>query len=73
MKHPEDIYNYQANITITTTPHGDKVITMNDAIFTKMLNDIFDAQMYQYDKKLDATAEDTKKLWQALADKEEAK
>lgn len=73
MKHPEDIYNYQANITVTTTPNGDKVITMNDAIFTKLLNDIFDAQMYQYHKKLDATAEDTKNLWLALADKEEAK
>lgn len=73
MKHPEDIYNYQANITVTTTAHGDKVITMNDAIFTKILNDIFDAQMYQQSKELDATAEDTKRLWQALADKEEAK
>lgn len=68
-----NIYDYQANITVTTTPNGDKVITMNDAIFTKILNDIFDAQMYQESKKLDASARDTQDLWRALADKEEAK
>lgn len=73
MKHPEDIYNYQANITVTTTPHGDKVITMNDAIFTKLLNDIFDASRHQQEEHLDASAEDTIALWRALAAKEEAK
>lgn len=62
-----DIYNYQANITVTTTPNGDKVITMNDAIFTKILNGIFDAQMYQESKNLNATARDTQDLWKALA------
>lgn len=67
------MYDYDKNINIITTPNGDKVITMNDAIFTKLLNDIFDAKLYQQFKKLDATAEDTKKLWQALADKEEVK
>ena len=66
-----DIYNYQANITVTTTPSGDKVITMNDAIFTKLCNDIFDAKLYQQRKKLDATAADTKKFWEALVDKGE--
>lgn len=65
-----DIYNYQANITVTTTPNGDKVITMNNAIFTKLLNDLFDAQMYQENKNLNATARDTQDLWRALADKE---
>lgn len=68
-----NIYDYQANITVTTTPNGDKVITMNDAIFTKLLNDLFDAQMYQENKNLNATARDTQELWRALADKEEAK
>ena len=68
-----DIYNYQANITVTTTPNGDKVITMNGAIFTKLLNDLFDAQMYQENKNLNATARDTQELWRALDDKEEAK
>lgn len=68
-----NIYDYKANITVTTTPNGDKVITMNNAIYTKLCNDIFDAQMYQQDKKLDATSRDTQDLWRALADKEEAK
>lgn len=68
-----NIYDYQANITVTTTPNGDKVITMNNAIFTKLLNDLFDAQMYQENKNLNATARDTQELWRALADKEEAK
>lgn len=68
-----NIYDYQANITVTTTPHGDKVITMNGPIFNKLLNDIFDAHMHQQSEGLDATAENTIKLWQALANKEEGK
>lgn len=68
-----DIYNYKSNITVTTTPNGDKVITMNSAIFDKMLNDIFDAHIHQHEKNLDATSRDTQELWQALIDKEEAK
>lgn len=68
-----NIYDYKANITVTTTIHGDKVITMNSAIFDKMLNDIFDAHIHQHDKHLDTTARDTQELWQALIDKEEGK
>lgn len=67
------MYDYNKNINIITTPNGDKVITMNDAIFTKLLNDIFDASRHQQEEKLDASAEDTIALWRALADKEEAK
>jgi hypothetical protein len=66
-----DIYNYQANITVTTTPNGDKVITMNDAIYTKLCNDIFDAQMYQLDKSLAATARDTQNLLKAIVGKDD--
>lgn len=66
-----NIYDYQANITVTTTPNGDKVITMNNAIFTKLLNDLFDAQMYQDSKNLNATARDTQDLWRALAGEDE--
>jgi hypothetical protein len=68
-----DIYNYQANITVTTTPNGDKVITMNSAIFDMILNDLFDAQEHQNEQGHDATARDTLKLWRALANKEKAK
>lgn len=66
-----NIYDYKANITVTTTPNGDKVITMNDAIYTKLCNDIFDAQMYQQDKKLDATSRGTQDLWRALVGEDE--
>ena len=65
-----DIYNYKKNITITTTPNGDKVITMNEAILTSLINIVGDAADYRKLKGLDATAEDTHELWRALMDKE---
>ena len=37
IKMETSIYDYEANINITTTPNGDKVLTMNDAIFTKII------------------------------------
>lgn len=60
------IYDYEANINITTTPNGDKVLTMNDAIFTKIINDIYEASKSQEKKGLTATSRDTLKLWAAL-------
>jgi hypothetical protein len=66
-----NIYDYQANIKVTTTLNGDKVITMNNAIFDELLNDIFDAKMYQESKNLSATARDTVALWRALAGEDE--
>jgi hypothetical protein len=64
-----DIYNYRKNITITTTPNGDKVITMNDAILTALINHIDDASEFQRSKGYGATADDTKELWRALNEK----
>jgi len=64
-----DIYNYRKNITITTTPNGDKVITMNDAILTFLINCISDASAYQRSKGHNATADDTKEMWKALMKK----
>ena len=64
-----DIYNYKKNITITTTPNGDKVITMDEAILISLINCIDDASEHQRSKGLDATADDTKELWRALSDK----
>ena len=60
------IYDYEANINITTTPNGDKVITMNDAIFTKLINDIYEASQSQDKKGFKATSRDTLRLWNAL-------
>lgn len=66
----KNIYDYKNNITITTTPNGDKVITMNRQILVSMLNSLCDASDFQKSKGLDAMAEDTKELWRALMDKE---
>ena len=65
----KSIYDYENNINITTTPNGDKVITMNEQILTAICNTIWDGGQYQSDKGLDATAEDTMKLWTALVNK----
>lgn len=67
----KNIYDYQANITITKTPNGDFVMTMNDAILTNILNDIHDASELQRQQGYDATANSTKDLWRALCEKEE--
>lgn len=66
-----DIYNYRKNITITTTPNGDIVMTMNDAILTSLINYIHDASELQRQQGYSATAESTKALWRALCEKEE--
>lgn len=68
----KNIYNYQANITVSTTATGDKVITMNEEIFTALLNHIYDGAEYQKGRHLDATAEDTMELWGVLKDKDDA-
>lgn len=60
------IYDYEANINIITTSSGDKVITMNDAIFTKLINDIYEASKSQEKKGLTSTSRDTMRLWNAL-------
>lgn len=66
------LYDYENNITVTTTPNGDKVVTMNSAIFTEILNNISDGQIYQKEQGYKATAEQTRQLWNALYDKDEA-
>lgn len=60
------IYDYEANINITTTPNGDKVLTMNDAIFTKIINCLYEASQSQEKKGFTATSRDTMRLWNAL-------
>lgn len=60
------IYDYEENINIITTPNGDKILTMNDAIFTKIINDIYEASQSQEKKGLSATSRDTMRLWNAL-------
>ena len=63
-----NIYDYKANIKVITTPHGDKVVTMNDAIFTLIKNCLYDAAELQKKEGHDATSEDTMKLWDSWDD-----
>lgn len=60
------LYDYISNINVVTTPNGDKVITMNGAIYTKMVNDIYDSAETAYAEGRQATAEDTMNLWRKL-------
>lgn len=65
------MYDYDKDITVTTTPNGDKVVTMSKAVYTKLCNSVFDAQSYQRDKSFTRTARDTLELWSAIVAEEE--
>ena len=66
-----NIYDYKNNINVITTPNGDKVITMNEAVYVELLNHIYDASQYQESQNHKATAESTMEMWDALNDKKE--
>ena len=68
---PKDYYNYRKNISVVTTPNGDKVITMNKEAFTLLVNHLDDAAKLQENEGHKATSEDTKELRRTLIDKEE--
>lgn len=67
---PTDYYNYRKNISVVTTPNGDKVITMNSQVFDLLVNHLYDAARFQKNVGHIATSEDTKELWGTLMDKE---
>lgn len=67
---PVDYYNYNKNISVITTPNGDKVITMNSQAFDLLVNHLYDAAKLQANEGHKATSEDTKELWKTLIDKE---
>lgn len=62
----KSVYDYKANTNVVVKPKGDIVITMNEAIYVKLLNDIWDASRLQEKEGYKATSEDTMKLWDAL-------
>lgn len=62
----EDIYNYGKHVKVVTTPSGDKVITMNDAIFTSMIIALYEGKEHQEQDDRDATAKSTLRLINAL-------
>lgn len=68
----KNIYDYDNNIQVIKTPSNDVVISMNEAIFTALLNHLYDAAEYQKSHNHTATAEDTRKLREALAIKARA-
>lgn len=67
---PKDYFNYKKNISVVTTPNGDKVITMNSQVFDALVNHLYDAVKLQESEGHKATSEDTEKLWRTLLDKE---
>lgn len=67
----ENIYDYKNNINVITTPNGDKVITMNEAVYVELLNHLYDASVYQKSNNHNATAESTMEMWDALNDEME--
>ena len=66
------LYDYENNITVNTTPNGDKVVTMNDAIFTEILHAMANGRAWEKEHGYNATAEQTRKLWTELYNKSEA-
>lgn len=68
---PTDYYNYKKNISVVTTPNGDKVVTMNSQIFNSLVNNLYEAAEYQEKEMRRATSDETKKLWRTLIAKEE--
>lgn len=67
----ENIYDYKNNINVITTPNGDKVITMNEAIYVELLNHVYDASRFQESQNRNATAKSTMEMWGALNDEME--
>lgn len=65
----KSIYNYKANITVSTTASGDKVITMNREILTELLNDLYEAHDSYVQRDLKGLGENTLELWSAIKGK----
>ena len=68
----KSLYDYENNINVITTPNGDKVITLNQAIFDQLVNTLYDGADLQLQEGHEATAHFTKILWRTLCDKEKA-
>ena len=67
----KSIYDYANNVKVMTTVNGDKVITMNDAIFTTLIVDLYEAKAQQKQDMRDATAYTTQELIDALRKEDE--
>lgn len=56
------MYDYNKNINVITTPNSDKVVTMNEQIFTIIGNALFSAAEFHEKAGRNYTAEDLYKL-----------
>ena len=61
-----DIYDYERNVSVATTPNGDKVITMNSAILTSIIVALYEAVERQREDGRKATADTTLRIIEAL-------
>lgn len=61
-----DKYDYKNNIKVTSTPHGDVVITMNKAAHTTLIISLYEAARRQEQEGRKATAEETYRLREAI-------
>ena len=56
------LFDYNNNIKVITTVNGDKVISFNKEIYTRLLNAIYDATEYHLEHNRKATADDLKRM-----------
>ena len=64
------MYDYDNIIEFKTTKKGEKIITMNKATFTRLLNALWDGKDYLISKGYNATANDVERLWKTLYTKD---
>lgn len=65
MKESKTYFDYK-DINVVTTPHSDKVITMNEATFTRLIVNLYEAQDKQEEDNRNATAHNTGEMIEAL-------
>lgn len=65
MKESKTYFDYR-DINVITTPNGDKVITMNEATFTRLIVNLYEAQDRQKEDNRNATARNTGDMIEAL-------
>lgn len=64
------LYDYERNIKITKNKNGEIVVKMNDAILTKLICCVFDAEDQARQEGYEATADDNRTLFFALYNKQ---
>ena len=63
-------HDYKKNIDIKRE-NNDGIITMNDAIFVELVNNVYASSQYYEEQGFEATASQIKDLWRTLIEKED--